>query len=437
MSICLYKFILPALMTTSLVYADETVSKHNFSFHGYTRINLSMSENGSTPAHFYAPGAGAKYRLGNESDLLVRLRLNYVNGNEYGTEPYIKAVVAAHGYQLNGNTSDFNLHKIPKAYIEFGNYLAKGINVWLGRRWYERKGSYINDYWWLNSGQWAQAGIGVEGIQLVGGEFKVSIFSFEDTNITSINSENSNKTDNAVMGTLNSNTLDLRLVDIDLNQNIKINFWALYALRYENKDIDYEYKNGFGLGMWFDSQKIFGGKNTLAVTYRAGAAMHKRTTNAIPVNETMGYNLDKSSVWEVNNTWIWDNKDSHALQWVMLARSENFGKDGSSGDTIDWYSTGIRPIYYLTQYLNIATELGIDYVDNEIIGASGSLTKLSLALQLSPTKGFMSRPVMRLYITYAKWSDAWIGYIGNQPDGAPYGDSNHGWVIGAQLEHIW
>ena len=97
----------------------------------------------------------------------------------------------------------------------------------------------------------------------------------------------------------------------------------------------------------------------------------------------------------------------------------------------------VHPIIYLNEYWSVATQVGIDYVDNGIEGIQGSLTKVSAALQLTPSRKYLSRPVLRLYATYAQWGDELVGSVGNKPGDAPYGLDDNGWTIGAQIEHIW
>lgn len=440
MPLCLHKikysFICLLLVNIFLCFykvahAQETnVDLSAFSFHGYTRAALAQSEGGETAASFKAPGAGAKYRLGNESDTLLRLRVNYTGKASSSTEPYINAEFAMQGYEAFGNTEDFELGDVPKAYLQFVNYLGEGVSVWLGRRWYERKGSYINDYWWINSGQWANFGFGVEGIKLFDGEVKVAAFFHED-GVKGIE-EKSNKS-----GDLSSHTIDVRWLNIPLTDNTKLNFWGLGAFRESKQSLGYEDETGFGIGTWFDTKSFFGGKNTLAFTYRTGPAITQRSTYSRPISEENGYVLNDASMWEINQSWTWDNNASYAIQWLTLARGDKHGVSGVKGDTITWLSSGARPVLYLNRHWSLATELGIDYVDNEIQGVKGSLGKLSVALQVSPEKAFMSRPVLRVFATYAQWGSELEGYVGNSPANAPYGMDDNGWTIGAQVEHIW
>ena len=410
---------------------EISFDQHRFSFHGYGRTSLATSEGGNTAAHFAAPGAGAKYRLGNESDTQLRLRFDYNNRGIKNRSTYLKSELAIEGYRQFGNTSEFELDSVPKANITLANINGSGLNYWLGRRWYGRKGSYINDYWWLNSGQKSHIGTGIEGLKFLSAKLNIAGFYHRDKHVSGIDNYSSHT------GTLRSRTLDIRWEGLSLGHDHQLNLWALYADRPEESTLGYESKNGFGIGAWFNSQNMAGGKNTLALTYRQGAAMTQNTYSSKPIRENQGYDLDNSSMWEINNTWLFDNQINYAIQWIALARQENFGEKGSEGELIRWLSTGARPVFYLNEFWSVATELGLDYVDNEILGAEGSLAKLSLALQLSPNRGFMNRPVVRLFGTYAMWGDDLIGHIGGVPDNAPYAGQDSGWNIGLQVEHAW
>jgi maltoporin len=191
------------------------------------------------------------------------------------------------------------------------------------------------------------------------------------------------------------------------------------------------------LGIWHDQANFLGlgGSNTVAGTYRHGAALVQGTFNARPVREDQGFDLSNAAAWEINNNFLMEPSNKWSMQWAVVLRSEDRGLGRS--DKIKWYSTGIRPIYYISDHVNIAFELGYDYVDNEILDRKGGLTKATLALQLARGRGYYNRPVLRLFGTYARWSDAFEGLIGNTPGSAPYGDDTKGWTVGTQIEAWW
>ena len=81
----------------------------------------------------------------------------------------------------------------------------------------------------------------------------------------------------------------------------------------------------------------------------------------------------------------------------------------------------------------MAGEAGIDYVANTLQSKSGSLWKLTLAPQVALGNQFFSRPVLRIFVTYAQWSNAFVGEVGGQD----YQNLNSGLTYGMQMEAWW
>ncbi len=106
---------------------------------------------------------------------------------------------------------------------------------------------------------------------------------------------------------------------------------------------------------------------------------------------------------------------------------------GDQGDRIHWASAGVRPIIHFSKYINLALEGGIDWVNDKGSGTSGHLYKLTIAPQISLGNGFMSRPVIRLFGTYAGWGDDFEGRVG----GNDYRTENSGLTYGVQMEAWW
>ncbi|MCK4707120.1 MAG: carbohydrate porin [Gammaproteobacteria bacterium] len=104
---------------------------------------------------------------------------------------------------------------------------------------------------------------------------------------------------------------------------------------------------------------------------------------------------------EINNTLTQEFLPDYSVQWTLLLRQEDRGVAGNS--KVSWYSIGARPIFYFSKHINLAFEVGIDNIDDEINNRSGTLSKLTTALQISAAPGFKSRPVLRFFITLADW----------------------------------
>jgi maltoporin len=103
-----------------------------------------------------------------------------------------------------------------------------------------------------------------------------------------------------------------------------------------------------------------------------------------------------------------------------------------SGNRLTWLSLGARPGYHLSRYFSLELEAGLDHT-RQSDGVSGSLMKLTLAPQITPGIAALSRPSLRAFVTYARWSDDFVGLV------APvlYGAENRGFAAGVQIETWW
>ena len=85
------------------------------------------------------------------------------------------------------------------------------------------------------------------------------------------------------------------------------------------------------------------------------------------------------------------------------------------------------------KYFSLAFEGGVDYVSDSFYGTSGNLFKLTLAPQVALGNQFFSRPVLRAFVTYGHWSDAFVGQVGGQD----YQHLQDGLTWGLQMEAWW
>jgi maltoporin len=75
----------------------------------------------------------------------------------------------------------------------------------------------------------------------------------------------------------------------------------------------------------------------------------------------------------------------------------------------------------------------VTWVQHNDTCTSDFLYKLTLAPQVSLAGRFMSRPVLRAFVTYAHWGDDFVGQVG----GNDYGAENDGFTFGVQMEAWW
>jgi maltoporin len=427
-----------------LVYGN-----HSLEFHGYYRYGYGWTTDGDPMPSFQAPGALSKYRLGNEEvqggEIVIDYRY-YLDG-----VPQDKKVETGSRFiQLQGRWEEFrNIREIDELFLEFGNdftkeafvrlgnFLADGTHIWFGRRFYDRQDIHMIDHFWLNVAQGSDYGGGIEGIKLWDNK-TIDVAAFYAYDETAELSPFSN--DN-----INSYMLDFRLRGYSFGPDSKLTLVGQIGYRPEYDidfpagvsafDVDDEF--GFALGGYHELKNVWGGRNKTGFMFRQGAALVQNDFNSRAPTEFQGYDLSEAWSVEANNDLVVELAPRWSMQWTAVAHYEDAGGPDPAelqGDTVLWLSTGIRPMFYLTNQVNIAWESGIDWVDNQRIGAEGYVWKNTLALQFQDKPGYFERPVFRIFGTYANWSDELEGRVATNSD---FVNDTDGFIFGIQLEHWW
>lgn len=404
---------------------DILTGSHSLEFHGYFRSSYGSSEHGDTQAKFQLPGAYAKYRLGNEPDTNVELLFKHSQklSETDSYEAKVESVIMLDGYKNQGDSNSFGLNHLAQLYLSFNDVFDDGLKVWFGRRYYQRKSIHIMNHFWLNPGQNSHAGLGFEEMTLGAGKLDMALFRSED------NFELS-----STPYLINNSVIDARWHDLSLTDNSQLTVWAQLAYRSALDTLSYDAETGYALGGWVD-YKFAGIKGSTVLLHKTGAAITQSGSNPSTVREDQGWVLNEASFIEVSNVLTYESLPDYSYQWTLLFRQDDRGSVGNSD--IMWYSTGVRPIFYISKHLNLALEAGVDYVDDEVNNRSGNLSKLTTALQISANRGFKSRPVIRLFVTLAEWDEDFKGLVGNIPGNAPYANETSGWTVGAQAETWW
>lgn len=374
---------------------------------GYFRLGTGLSR-GKTMVDFRLPGATSKYRLGNEANFYYETRFKYQHGLHQGK---LNVNLNMAGFRRYDSSEPFKLDIVREANL---NYQYQGVEYWAGRNYNHRKQIHMLDHYFMNTGQGADWGVGANGIPLASGKLGLAYFQYQD---------------NIGQHNFSSHALDLRW-QTQLNADHSALLWFYDRQRNSNQRVNITSEHGISIGLRLDSKSLLEGTNRLVTYYSQGAAIVQSGFNAAPVREDQGWHLPDASVFQISNDWLYE-KDHYAINWVVLMRRTNKGSPSNS--KINWYSTGVRPQIYLTQNWNIAIEQGFDYVQNQITDQQGWLSKSTLALQYLDKNKYYQRPAYRLFATYAKWSDEFIGQIG----GEPFARQNNGWNMGVQIESWW
>jgi maltoporin len=157
--------------------ADTKIEKlqeevNSFEFHGYFRSGYGLNSVGGQQVAFQAPGADAKYRLGNEAETYAELIFvnNWLNPERSSDKAWMKTEVMVQANTTNSaNFANFtggignDQFRFREAFVQAGNVLESqpDAKFWAGERYYRRQHIDINDFFPLDMSGY---GAGVEDV---------------------------------------------------------------------------------------------------------------------------------------------------------------------------------------------------------------------------------------------------------------------------------
>jgi maltoporin len=400
-----------------------------FVFQGYFRAGIGINSQGGEQVAFHAPGAFAKYRLGNETETYGELGFdtNWVNP-EHNDGAWFKTSLKLAVVASRNNTFDvLNAIAVREAYAEAGHIFDghPEISVWAGQRFYRRKDTHIIDFFFQDMSGY---GAGVQDIK-AGDKAKIAVAYLGGA-------QNPGATEMSDLGKLLKNTIDLRLYDVPAGPGT-LEFWLIPTLA-AGGSADSN-RSGIGGGVFFNMPAM-GGFHEISGEFGYGGAAN--LSSAIDRGIASGGWLAR-----IVDRAVVQMNPKLSMMWngVLQLDNRNGDTNGSGGDL--WISAGLRPVYMLSKHTGFAFEGGVDIVKAESPpGATvdtGFLAKVTPALVVRPGNDFWSRPELRVFVTAAFWNDAikganGVGFDGNvQPSGNPYADDNFGLTAGVQMESWW
>lgn len=378
-------------------------------FKGYGRIGSGGATSGGTQQCFQLPGAPMKYRLGNECETYWELELDQdLYRGDDGTVLRVGGMVSLYDSynHFPTFTGDDGRVRLPQAWAGWQSPLFNGGTLWAGRRYYKRHDIHIGDfYYWNPSGE----GVGIEDVRI--GEH---LYSYSITR-----EDNTEQKDKATRH-------DFNVGDFQVNTNGFIELGASYIQKPGQVEGSH---SGWSLTAEHNQEKFFGGQNRFVVQYGEGPGIGLGQTGDLTASSN-------TRTWRVIESPRWQITDNFGGQLMALAQKTKAPNDQG----LLWTSFGVRPSYAFTEQFKLLAEYGHDQIRPDA-GGTRKLDKFTIA----PTwaiggKGFLSRPEVRLYYTYAKWNRA--AQLAADDGTAlsetgAYGSALHGSNVGVQLETWW
>lgn len=407
-------------------------------WNGYFRSGFNSNDSGSASDNttIKAPNSGGFYRLGGGESNYAAWNLNKKFNMESGA--WAKAYFGLVYEDRDARRWVFDTSNktifMDKAYVEMGNLdIAPEATFWAGRvNW--GKDIHILDrkYYEIRS-----PGIGVKGLDMADGKVDLFVVAHDtdsDKTYTDATGATVTYSDGARPRT---HTLGVEYT--------KDNWWFAASVQSNSNDEAYQVtKTIDGSSETYDAEaatfgshimvnykqdSFFGltdGSTRYVAQYANGvsAAFLGRNGDTNQSNKD-GQNyrffvdsLAKVGDWDINTVAVYQQKNDVDF-------------DGSKNT---WWTIGARPSYYVTENFAMQFEAGYNWssYESNTQKEEGGLATFTIAPTLKLKSSFFSRPEIRVFATYAKYTG---DYNASSLDGFNSGNDD-AFTFGAQAE-IW
>jgi len=425
-----YQGQIPSTPTYDLLQEAETKiaglqrQLSTFEFHGYFRSGYGLNSQGGQQVAFQAPGAVAKYRLGNEAETYGEFIFvnNWVNPEHdsdrawFHTEVMLEANTTDSANYANFNNGVGNdQFRLREAFVRAGNIFESqpDAKFWAGERYYRRQHIEINDFYPLDMSGY---GAGFEDLNLKVGKLAVAYLAGARPDIQTGN------------GSYSKSNVDVRFYDVKAPGGTLSGWFDFATSRGGRTPTGHVIptSDGYAVGIRHQRLEWHGGYHVFGIQYGTGPASNFSTSIDDPtrfVNSTARLLLTEQVLLQPN--------DRFAIMPILVFQRTRDGNPQHGWN--QWVSVGARPQVFFTKHLSLAFEGGFDHTRSGTGQYDGWLRKVTIAPQIGAGRQFFSRPVLRAFLTYANWSDGLRGFVG----GIPFQNRTNGLTFGVQAETWW
>jgi maltoporin len=395
-----------------------------FEFHGYFRSGYGLNSQGGQQVAFQAPGAGAKYRLGNETETYGEFIFvnNWLNPDRNSDSAWLKTEVMIEANTTNSASfADFSVSngndrfRLREAFVRAGSLFESqpDAKFWAGERYYRRQHIEIDDFYPLDMSGY---GAGVEDLNVGIGKVSLAYLAGARPDITTQS------------GNYAKSNMDVRLYDVK-SPGGTIGVWFNFATGKGGTTpagIVIPTSSGYAFGMRHQRLEWHGGFHTFGIQYGTGPA-----SNFSPIIDDPTPFLDSTARLLITENVLFQPNEKFAIMPIFIYQRIRDGNP--QHDWEQWVSFGARPEVFFTRYLSLVFEGGFDHTHSRTTKYDGWLRKFTVAPQIGAGRKFFSRPVLRAFLTYANWSDGLRGFVG----GIPFDNRTDGLTYGVQAETWW
>src|SRR5208282_2533890 len=243
----------------------------SFEFHGYLRSGYGLNSVAGQQVAFQAPGADAKYRLGNEAETYGEFIFvnNWLNPEHSSDKAWFKTEVMVEANTTNSASyANFpdgtgnDQFRLREAFVRAGNLFDSqpDAKFWAGERYYRRQHIEIDDFYPLDMSGYVA---GVEDLNLGIGKLAVAYLAGARPDIVTEN------------GNLAKSNIDVRFYDLKGPAGLWAG-WFDFAREkggtVQAAQTVLPTSNGFAFGLRHERLEWHGGFHLFSIQYGTGAA---------------------------------------------------------------------------------------------------------------------------------------------------------------------
>lgn len=431
--------------------ADPLATK-GFFFTGYARSGFLMNDKGGSTtndndgAGFRLPGAGSRWRLGNEWDTYAELGI----GKDWKTDdganfrvlfmPTYKEFNDRDWVEYGADSNSEAKLTLRQSYAEATNVFG-GLSFWAGQRYYRRSDIHVIDFYYTHP------------VGLGGGVGDIPLGSSAKMAVAWLNSSRGNGLVLEDTGEFTANNLYVDFYNIGIGPG-GLDIQASASWTSDGKisgpatceegivdcgttEYDVDSENGFNVTAQYGMGKFFGlgdgGFSKIFLQYGTGTSndFFAGSAGLWSVGSWNNYttNVGDAARFRAGAFGVFQKGNFEMMPAFVYEYYDN-GNDENSNQT--WYTIGLRPEYTINNHFSLQGDWGLDYVDMDG-GPSGMMNKFSFAPTVKVGGGFWDRPEIRAFVTYATWDDEFEGMVG----GSAYAKETSGFTYGFQFEAWW
>jgi maltoporin len=407
-----------------------------FEFHGYFRSGFGLNSTGGQQVAFEAPGAQAKYRLGNETETYAELIFvtNWVNPDRNSDKAWFRSEILVEAntsnsedYTPSATATGADQFRLREAFVQAGNIFESQpkAKFWAGERYYRRQHIDSDDFFPLDMSGY---GGGVEDIDVKIGKVAVAFIGVARPDVITQN------------GNLTTSHIDATLYDVKGPLG-RWGGWFDYATSKggqittastagSSTVTNIPSSNGYAYGIRHQRLEWHSGYHTLLIQYGTGAASNFSGPGIGATIPTPSPDTARSKQFLVTEQIVLQPNDKFAIMPILFF--QRMKNPNTNNHMMQWVSFGVRPEVFLTRHLSLTGDCGFDHTN--LPGSyEGWLRKCTFAPQIRADRQFFGRPVLRAFVTYANWSNGFRGLVGE----IPFENRTNGLTYGVQVEHWW